>query len=44
MNGDKKWQETEKLTGRVTIPTDLDVVPQDAGIDENMGRGCHSRL
>lgn len=37
MNGDKKWQETEKLTGRVTIPTDLDVVPQTLELMKTWG-------
>lgn len=37
MNGDKKWQEREKLTGRVTIPTDLDVVPETLELMKTWG-------
>ena len=30
----------QKLTGRVTIPTDIDVVPET--LDETLGSRCHS--
>ena len=30
--------------GRVTIPTDLDVIKETLGYYERMGRRCYSRL
>ena len=35
---------TEPNRGRVTIPTDMDVVPETLETAEALGRGCHPRL
>lgn len=35
---------TEPNRGRVTIPTDMDVVPETLKILDYWGAGCHPRL
>ena len=33
--------EENRKSGRVTIPTDVDVVPEDPGDTQALGRGRH---